>query len=99
MLSIGRRTKGQRRAQSLPSQNNPPSTYTFDSNPEGLPVSLNGPSIGKTKTNKTPAFSNDPYLVTITASQAALDVCFAQIADGPVTRFTTTRWPDTNVEN
>ncbi|MEO6990759.1 MAG: S8 family serine peptidase [Candidatus Baltobacteraceae bacterium] len=87
VLSVGRRAPSRVRTKSLPSKPVTLSTYTYDSNPTGLPLTRNGQAFGATTKSDQPPFNNDPYYLTIKGGAGELDLCFSQVADGNHTLY------------
>ncbi len=64
-----------------------PSSYTFQSNPSGIAVTINGSAAGVTPFTSSPAYSNTPQTVQFGTGAGAYTVTIDQTANGPHTIF------------
>lgn len=62
-------------------------TFTVDSNPHGLPVTMNGQAMGTTPTSTVPIPSSTAYVATITDGSASASYCFSQIGGASKTIY------------
>ncbi|MBV9646672.1 MAG: S8 family serine peptidase [Candidatus Eremiobacteraeota bacterium] len=67
------------------------STYTFSSNPSGLPVLINAVKVGATNYSMTPAYTAYPYIGKIQGPANSFSVCYSQLMDGNHTVFYNTQ--------